>query len=386
MPIILSGDIQFALEEYHLNSSRFLLFKLITRTKYIVSIHIVILKYNMQGIHLSCYVLSCFVVGLLLLSLIFGQVALPILDLSVSGQTENYTFLMALDSANFEDEGTNSGDLLLQPEGIDVDKDGNVFVNEIGENRINIFDANGTLITTWGSAGEDFGQFSHPHGNEVEDDNNNTDKVYVYIADQNNDRIQKFSKNGTFITQWGEEGEGDGQFLHTHGIDLDSEGNVYVSDRDQPSIQKFSSDGTFIKKWGSQGTLEGQFIQPWDVSVSSDDKVFVPDFGNNRIQIFSKDGDFITSWGTAGSGPGQFDGPAVVAFDSEGNVYVTDSGNQRVQKFTSTGEFITQWGKEGQGNGQFSMPEGLAVDSLSGRVYVSDTSNNNVQVFIPSIK
>jgi sugar lactone lactonase YvrE len=72
--------------------------------------------------------------------------------MNVSGQTENYTFLMALDSPNFEGEETNSGDLLPQPEGIDVDKDGNVFVNEIGENRINIFDANGTLTSTWGSS------------------------------------------------------------------------------------------------------------------------------------------------------------------------------------------------------------------------------------------
>jgi DNA-binding beta-propeller fold protein YncE len=71
---------------------------------------------------------------------------------------------------------------------------------------------------------------------------------------------------------WGEQGEGDQQFLHIHGIDLDSDGNLYVSDRDQPSIQKFTNNGTFIKKWGSQGTSEGQFIQPWDVRVSPDDR------------------------------------------------------------------------------------------------------------------
>jgi DNA-binding beta-propeller fold protein YncE len=324
-------------------------------------------------------------IGILLLSLYLGQTGSLIPTVDASNSAKNYTFLMALDSPNFGDEETNIEDLLPQPEGIDVDRDGNVFVNEIGENRINIFDANGTLKSTWGSSGEDLGQFSHPHGNEVEDENNeDVNDVYIYIADQNNDRIQKFSKDGTFITTWGEEGEGNGQFLHTHGIDLDSDGNVYVSDRDQPSIQKFSSDGTFIKKWGSEGTADGQFIQPWDVSVSHDDRIFVPDFGNNRIQIFSKDGDFITSWGAAGSGPGQFDGPAVVAFDSEDNVYVTDSGNHRVQKFTSDGTFITEWGEEGQSNGQFSMPEGLAVDTSSGKVYVSDTSNNNVQVFAPS--
>lgn len=334
-------------------------------------------------------IVSSFLVGsTYLLSITFGEAISLSPSMDVLAQIENYTFLKALDTPN-EDEAAGSGnnDLLPQPEGIDVDKDGNVFVNEIGENRINIFNANGTLISMWGSSGGEPGQFSHPHGNEVEDERNNTtENVYVYIADQGNDRIQKFSKNGTFTTTWGEEGEGDGQFLHMHGIDLDSEGNLYLSDRDQPSIQKFTSDGRFIKKWGSQGTLEGQFIQPWDVAVSSDDRIFVPDHGNNRIQIFSNDGEFLTSWGTAGSEPGQFDGPAVVAFDSDGNVYVTDSGNQRVQKFSSDGTFITQWGEEGEGDGQFSTPEGLAIDSASGKAYVSDTSNNNVQVFVPSSK
>ncbi|MGH9975778.1 MAG: hypothetical protein ACRD8Z_08075, partial [Nitrososphaeraceae archaeon] len=163
------------------------------------------------------------IIGILLISLYLGQTGSLIPNVDASNSAKNYTFLIALDSPNFEDEETNTEDLLPQPEGIDVDRDGNVFVNEIGENRINIFDANGTLKSTWGSSGEDLGQFSHPHGNEVEDENNeDVNSVYIYIADQNNDRIQKFSKDGTFITTWGEEGEGNGQFLHTHGIDLDS--------------------------------------------------------------------------------------------------------------------------------------------------------------------
>ena len=345
---------------------------------------------NMNRLKYQYYInpastLFCIVIGFLSVSLYLEHSSALIPKADASNTANNYTFLRALDSPNLGDEETNTGDILPQPEGVDVDRDGNVFVNEIGENRINIFNANGTLISTWGSSGEDLGQFSHPHGNEIEDENNqDLNDVFVYIADQNNDRIQKFSKDGTFVTTWGEEGEGNGQFLHTHGIDLDSDGNVYVSDRDQPSIQKFSSNGTFIMKWGSEGTADGQFIQPWDVSVSQDDRIFVPDYGNNRIQIFSKEGDFITSWGTAGSGPGQFDGPAVVAFDADNNVYVTDSGNHRVQKFTGNGTFIADWGEEGQESGQFSMPEGLAVDPLSGNVYVSDTSNNNVQVFAPS--
>ncbi len=194
-------------------------------------------KYQYHINHAST--LFCFLIGILSLFLYLEQSSTLIPKVDASNSANNYTFLMALDSPNLGDEETNGGDLLPQPEGLDVDRDGNVFVNEIGENRINIFNANGTLVSTWGSSGEDLGQFSHPHGNEIEDENNqDVNDVFVYIADQNNDRIQKFSKDGTLVTTWGEEGEGNGQFLHTHGIDLDSEGNVYVSDRDQPSIQK----------------------------------------------------------------------------------------------------------------------------------------------------
>jgi len=295
---------------------------------------------------------------------------------------KNYSFLMELNE---------NSHIISQPEGIDIDSEGNIYVNDIGNNQIKKFNKEGVLTSLWGSTGDEPGQFKHPHGNKIQNldsgsyHNNNTlsegEESYIYITDQNNYRIQKFTTNGTFITTWGEEGEGDQQFSHIHGVDLDSEGNLYVSDRDQPSIQKFTSNGTFINKWGSQGTFEGQFIQPWDVKVSPDNKVYVPDFGNDRIQIFTTDGDFISSWGTSGTGPGQFNGPAGVAFDSSGNVYVTDSGNQRVQIFSSNGTFLSSFGESGDGEGQFSRPESISVDDSSGRVYVSDTSNSNVQIF-----
>jgi tripartite motif-containing protein 71 len=294
---------------------------------------------------------------------------------------KNYSFLMELDE---------NSDIISQPEGIDTDAEGNIYVNDIGDNQIKKFNKDGVLVSEWGSTGDEPGQFKHPHGNKIEIADSGIDRIsmqneseesYIYITDQNNYRIQKFTTDGTFTTMWGEQGEGDQQFLHIHGIDLDSDGNLYVSDRDQPSIQKFTTNGTFTKKWGAQGTLEGQFIQPWDVKVSPDNKVFVPDFGNDRIQIFTTDGNFIASWGTSGTELGQFNGPAGIAFDSAGNVYVTDSGNQRVQIFSNNGTYLSSFGENGEGNGQFSRPESITVDDSSGRVYVSDTSNHNVQIF-----
>jgi tripartite motif-containing protein 71 len=89
---------------------------------------------------------------------------------------------------------------------------------------------------SWGSTGSGNGQFNHPHGNEVDSQGN------VYITDQDNQRVQIFSKNGTFITKWGNEGSGDGQFLKPESITIDSLGHVYVADTVNNNVQLFISN------------------------------------------------------------------------------------------------------------------------------------------------
>ena len=98
--------------------------------------------------------------------------------------------------------------------------------------------------------------FNHPSGIAVDSSGN------VYLADTDNHRIQKFSSNGQFVTRWGSQGSGDGQFGSPQGIALDSSGNVYIADEWNHRIQKFSSNGQFIAKWGSNGSGDGQFNWP----------------------------------------------------------------------------------------------------------------------------
>jgi hypothetical protein len=72
--------------------------------------------------------------------------------------------------------------------------------------------------------------------------------------------VKKFDRNGSLISAWGTKGTGPGQFLHAHGITVDSKGNVYVSDAEKCNVQKFESEGNFIAMWGSKGTGQGQFL------------------------------------------------------------------------------------------------------------------------------
>ena len=121
--------------------------------------------------------------------------------------------------------------------------------------------------------------FSSIEEDETENNNNNNPPGFK--------SIKKFDSNGKFITSWGSEGTGDGQFLHAHGIDIDSSGNVYVSDDDKNNIQKFTSDGKFITSWGSEGDGDGQFKKPEDIALDSLGNVYISDTRNSRIQVFA---------------------------------------------------------------------------------------------------
>jgi DNA-binding beta-propeller fold protein YncE len=233
----------------------------------------------------------------------------------------------------------------------------------------------GTYLTKWGSFGTRPGQFgSYVYGIGTDADGN------VYVADRGNQRIEKFDAGGAFLTMWGSHGTGDGQFMRPVAVTADAAGNVYAVDLAPARIQKFTSDGTFLLAWGSDGSGPGEFDFPYGVDVDAGGNVYVADSGNDRIQKFDASGTFLSQWGTSGTGDGQFDEPYDVAVDGAGNVFVVDADNHRIQKFDSAGVFLLAWGSEGTGNGQFTYPLRVAVDG-SGSVYVTDPDANRVQKF-----
>ena len=102
---------------------------------------------------------------------------------------------------------------------------------------------------------------------------------------------------------------------------------------------------------------------------------------------------FSNKWGTPGSGSGQFNAPEGIAADSSGRVYVTDTGNNRIQMFRLANPcpsgttqivagvcFVRGWGTLGTVNGQFNKPTDVSLDA-SGRVYVADSGNKRIQMF-----
>ncbi len=274
------------------------------------------------------------------------------------------------------------------PLALAVDSAGYVFVADTNNHRIQKFDSDGNYSTQWGTLGPGNSEFNGPCGIAF-------GSGWIYVADTQNNRIQVFDPTGAFSTTWGTPGNGNGQFNKPTGIAVDSFGDVYVADSDNNRIQKFDGAGTFLTTWGITGTQLGQFMRPTGVAVDSSSNVYVVDSGNNRIQVFGSFGNLITAWGTYGSGDGQFALVSGIAVDSSGNSYVADTGNNRIQKFgplpistppkTSPLTFIFEVGASGAGDGQFNYPTDIALDG-AGNVYVVDTNNSRIQKFDSSGK
>src|SRR5205823_10769539 len=112
-----------------------------------------------------------------------------------------------------------------------------------------------------------------------------------------------------FLTKWGTTGSGDGQFNGPIGVAADPAGNVYVADTNNNRIEKFTSSGAFLTKWGTLGSGDGQFRQPFGVAVDAAGNVYVTDRLNNRIQKFTSAGDLLTNWRTTGPADRQFNQP-----------------------------------------------------------------------------
>jgi tripartite motif-containing protein 71 len=217
----------------------------------------------------------------------------------------------------------------------------------------------------WGRPGTGPGDFDTPVAVAVSADGD------VYVADARNHRVQRLSPEGLPLAQWGTHGLGPGEFQYPYGVAVDAEGYVYVSDWLNHRIQKFTADGILVALWGEQGGAPGQLEGPTGLAFDAEGTLYVAEFGNNRVQKFSADGQSLgvlpgerrSMYGIASAWS-----PAGVAVDPAGNVYV--GGKSTVDLLSPTGDHLARWPME--------EAYGIVVND-EGTIYATSRAKHTVQ-------
>jgi DNA-binding beta-propeller fold protein YncE len=252
----------------------------------------------------------------------------------------------------------------------------NVSENQTSKVFWNFYRLSLEFVKLWGSYGSGDGQFLHPQGIGVDN------LGYVYVADDHNGRVQKFTSEGAFVKKWNIVGRWTDR---VHGLSLSIDGGyVYVVASHRYEIQKYTINGDFVLSWDYYPEwnhyLFNLHTYGYGIEVDRFGDVYFSFSHLNHIRKFSSDGKFLSRFGSVGSGDGEFRNPHGLAFDGYGNLYVADTDNHRIQKFTPDGKFLGKWGSRGSKEGEFVSPKDVAVDNL-GYVYVTDENNDRIQVF-----
>ena len=224
-------------------------------------------------------------------------------------------------------------DLFIMPHGLEIDKEDNIWVTDVGLHQVIKFDSNGNELMVLGvenTPGKDSLHFNLPTDLAVSENGS------FYVSDgYGNSRIVKFSSSGEYLFEWGVFGENKNEFNIPHGIDLDMEGNVYIADRENNKIQKYDSLGNFIAEWKNE--IIGQL---YSVNVNNDYLFGIDYIGyENLIPLgsdiikFDLDLNMKSKFGRSGN----YNGPKAryhdIQINNNGDIYVGDILNNTIQKF-----------------------------------------------------
>ena len=176
---------------------------------------------------------------------------------------------------------------LIDPGGAAIDTENRLlYVADTGADQVKVFDADSyKLLRTIGTAGKkhtltDPGTFSMPTQVAVDGDGN------VYVTDTLNNRVEIFDGDGEFISMFGKAGDGPGFFIRPKGIAVDCDGHIWVVDTAQSRVQVFDREGRLLVYFGEQGAYPGQFSAPYGITIDKKNRVLVSEQFPGRVQMF----------------------------------------------------------------------------------------------------
>ena len=176
------------------------------------------------------------------------------------------------------------------PGGVAVASNHAVHVADFYNHRAHRLDASGDPLGVMGSSGRALsGALHYPTDIAMLPDGG------VVVADAYNNRVQVFESDGSFRRKWGGPlglgipGRWPGWFSVATGVTVGPAGLVYVADFYNNRIQVFSPAGKFLGLFGNADDADEQLERPTDVAVAEDGSIYIVDFGHNRITVFREE-------------------------------------------------------------------------------------------------
>jgi DNA-binding beta-propeller fold protein YncE len=253
-----------------------------------------------------------------------------------------------------------------EPVDVAVDEAGNVYVADLGNKRVQKFDADGKFLAVWDGGDEPFVEpvavATGPGGE-------------AWVLDSYTNWVHRFDRGG----KWrGKLGGPESGFFHARGLAVDEEGVLYVANTGFSLVVKYNPRGEKIGEIGRQGSGPGEMFGPVGLAIDEEGLLYEADVDNRRLQVLERDGTYVRAWGIPESHTAEGNHVAV----SGKWVYVTDLPRHRVLVYEKDGKLIGGWGREGGGEGEFRRPMGIGIGP-DGSVYVADSQNNRIQKFAP---
>jgi sugar lactone lactonase YvrE len=178
-------------------------------------------------------------------------------------------------------------DGLVSPGGLAIDVENRLlYVADIELDQVVVYDADtlkllrklGTPDTKHASTAP--GDFARPTGMAVDSDGN------LYVADTLNNRIEIFDGDGKFVSTFGKAGDGPGYFSRPKGVAIDSDNHIWVTDGKQDRVQVFNQEFQLLISFGGHGLLPGMFQGITGITIDKNNRVFTSEIFPGRVQQF----------------------------------------------------------------------------------------------------
>jgi DNA-binding beta-propeller fold protein YncE len=265
---------------------------------------------------------------------------------------------------------------LLQPSDVAVGKDNLIYVMDGVKNRVVVFDQGGNVSYAFGREGSGNGLFNAPLGITADSQGN------VYVADSGNRRVQIFSHRGEFKSLFNVTSQPGEKPADPVDLALD-EGRkrIYVVDNENHRILVYSlTDYKLLESWGAEGEGMQRLRHPFFITLANDTSVLVVDVLNTRAQVWTPQGKAVSSIGVYGVDLGQLYRPKGICVDKDNNIFVSDSYVGAIQTFNRYGHFKTVVGDETGEVMIWKTPVGITIDDRQ-RLYVVEMLPNRVSVY-----